>query len=251
MMSIWIPREHGAWAMLLAAIALAWAVPGMRGLPAAVLTVLFLLGFAIQQPLRVITGGRGGRTAILWALAYGVPLLAGAAWLVWTCRVWLLVPLALAGMALTATDLILRRRGHHRNMAVRVAGAACLTLVLPATVAIVHPGWVKYAFGAWGLTLAYFVTRFVAVRAWSEARWRGHAADAWRSVVYTTQAALYLILLPVVVAGMVSGVVVLAFVPGTVAALRRPSEGTMQATGWAEVSRLAWFVLVVIGTYHI
>ena len=251
MRTIWIPREHGAWAMLLAAIALAWAVPGVRGLPAAVLTVLFLLGFAIQQPLRVITGGRGGRAAILMALLYGVPLLGGAAWLVWTCHVWLLVPLAFAGMALTATDLILRRQGHHRNFVVRLVGAACLTLVLPATVAVVHPGWVPYAFGAWGLTLAYFVTRFVAVRAWSEARWRGHAADAWRSLVYTTQAGLYLILLPVVAAGMVSGLVLLAFVPGTVAALRRHPGGTMQATGWAEVSHLAWFVLAVIGTYHL
>ena len=79
---LWIPREHGAWAMLLAAIALAWAVPGVRGVPAAVLTILFLLGFAIQEPLRVIVGGRGGVIAILWAFAYAVPLLGGAAWLV-------------------------------------------------------------------------------------------------------------------------------------------------------------------------
>ena len=126
MRAIWIPREHGAWAMLLAAIALAWAVPGVRGFPAAVLSVLFLLGFAIQQPLRVITGGRGGWAAVLWALAYAVPLLGGAAWLVWTCHVYLLVPLAAAGLVLTGVDLALRRRGHHRNFLVRLVGAACV-----------------------------------------------------------------------------------------------------------------------------
>jgi hypothetical protein len=236
--------------MLLAAIALAWAVPGVRGLPAAVLTVLFLLGFAIQQPLRVITGGRGGRTAILWALAYGVPLLGGAAWLIWICNVYLLVPLAAAGIGLTAIDLVLRRRGQHRNFLVRLVGAACLTLVLPAIVAVRHPGWVHYAFGAWGLTLLYFTTRFVAVRARNEARWRGHAAEAWQSLVYATQAALYLMLLPVVAAGLVSAWLLVAFVPGTVAALRRPADSTVRATGWAEVTYLAWFVLAVIGTYH-
>lgn len=251
MRSIWIPREHGAWAMLFAAIVLAWAVPGVRGWPAAVLTMLFILGFAIQQPLRVITGGRGGLAPILWTVAYGAPLLGGAAWLVATCHVYLLVPLACAGVALTATDLALRRRGHHRNFLVRLVGAACLTLVLPATVAVRHPGWVSYAFGAWGLTLAYFVTRFIAIRARNEARWRGHAADAWRSLVLASQAALYVILLPVVAAGLVSPWLLLAFVPGSVAAMRGSRAGNIRAIGWLEVPHLAWFVAAVIVTYHL
>jgi hypothetical protein len=251
MKAIWIPREHGAWAMLFAAIALAWAVPGVRGWPAAVLTMLFILGFAIQQPLRVIAGGRGGMVPVLWTVAYGAPLLGGAAWLVATCRVYLLVPLACAGIALTATDLVLRRRGHHRNFLVRLVGAACLTLVLPAIVAVRHPGWVSYAFGAWGLTLAYFTTRFITIRARNEARWRGHAADAWRSLVLASQAALYVILLPVVAAGLVSPWLLLAFVPGTVAALRAEATRNMRAVGWLEVPHLAWFVAAVIVTYHL
>jgi hypothetical protein len=251
MSAIWIPLEHVAWALLLAAIALAWAVPGMRGLPAVVLTVLFLLGFAIQQPLRVIVQGRGGRAAILWTAAYGLALLGGAAWLVASCEVYVLVPLAGAGLALTATDLALRRRGHHRNLLVRLAGAACLTLVLPATVAVAHPGWVSYAFVAWGLTLAYFATRLVSIRAVTEARWRGRAADAWRDVVLATQAGLYAALLPLVAAGSVSGWILLAFVPGSVTALRRPGEMTMRSTGYAEAAHLAWFVLAVIVTYHL
>jgi hypothetical protein len=162
-----------------------------------------------------------------------------------------LVPLACAGVALTATDLALRRRGHHRNVLVRVAGAACLTLVLPATVAVAHPGWISYAFVAWGLTLAYFATRLVSIRAATEVRWRGRAADAWRSVVYASQAALYAMLLPLVAGGVVTGWLLLAFAPGTVAALRRPGAATMRATGYAEIPHLAWFVLAVIGTYHL
>ncbi|MFI5402222.1 MAG: YwiC-like family protein [Planctomycetota bacterium] len=245
------PREHGAWAMLFAAVALAWAVPGVRGWPAAVLTLLFLLGFAIQEPLRVIVGGRGGLAPILWTVAYGTALLGGAAWLVATCHVYLLVPLACAGMALTAADLALRRQGHHRNVVVRLVGAACLTLVLPATVAVAHPGWVSYAFWAWGLTLAYFITRFVAIRAASELRWRGHAAGAWRELVLVTQVAVYLVLLPFVAGGVLSPWILLAFVPGTIAAVRRRSPATMRETGWLEVPHLAWFVVAVIGTYHL
>lgn len=251
MKAIWIPREHGAWAMLFAAIALAWAVPGVRGWPAAVLTVLFILGFAIQQPLRVIAGGRGGRTAVLWAVGYGAALLGGAAWLVAGCQVYVLVPLAAAGLVLTAMDLALRRRGHHRNPLVRIVGAACLTLVLPAIVAVRHPGWVSYAFGAWGLTLAYFTTRFIAIRARNEARWRGQAADAWRSLVVASQAALYAILIPVVAAGLVSPWLLVAFVPGSVAALRGSRASSIRAIGWLEVPHLVWFVAAVIVTYHL
>jgi YwiC-like protein len=248
---LWIPREHGAWAMLLAAIALAWALPDVRGIPAAVLTILFLLGFAIQEPLRVIVGGRGGVIAILWALAYAVPLLGGAAWLVYTYKAFLLVPLACAGILLTAADLALRRHGRHRNFLVRLIGGACLTLVLPATVAVAHADMVTYAFAAWGLTLAYFVTRFIAVRARNEARWRGHAADAWRALVLASQAALYIVLLPFMAAGMVSAWLLLAFVPGSVEALRPRPGQSIRTTGWMEVPHLAWFVIAVIGAYHL
>ncbi|MCK6459858.1 MAG: YwiC-like family protein [Planctomycetes bacterium] len=248
---LWIPREHGAWAMLLAAIALAWALPGVRGVPAAVLTILFLLGFAIQEPLRVIVGGRGGAVAILWAAAYALPLLGGAAWLVYRYDVYLLVPLACAGILLTAGDLALRRRGRHRSFLVRLVGGACLTLVLPATVAVAHRDMVLYAFAAWGLTLAYFATRFIAIRARNEARWRGHAADAWRSLVLASQAALYIVLLPFAAAGSVTPWILFAFVPGSVEALRPRPGQSIRTTGWMEVPHLAWFVLAVIGAYHL
>jgi len=239
--------------MLLAATALAWAVPGVRGLPALILTVLFLLGFGIQQPLRVIVGGRGGLFAILWAFAYAVPLLVGGAWLVANYHAYLLVPLAGAGIALTIVDLVLRRRGSHRNFVVRLVGGACLTLVLPATVAVAHPGeeWVRFAFGAWGLTLAYFATRFISVRARNEARWRGDAADAWRTLVFASQAGLYAVLLPVAASGTMSGWILLAFVPGTIEAVRPHPAEDVRAVGWREVPHLAWFVIAVTAVYHL
>lgn len=248
---LWIPREHGAWAMLLAAAALAWAIPGVRGWPAVVLTLLFVLGFAIQQPLRVIVLGKRDRAAFLWTALYGAALLGGAAWLIGACEVYALVPLACAGLVLTAVDLALRHRGRHRNFLVRLAGGACLTLVLPATVAVAHPGWVRYAFFAWGMTLAYFATRFVVIRAGNEARWRAPSADAWRALVLASQVALYAVLLPLVGAGLVNPWLVLAFLPGTVAALRRGPIESLPVTGSREVSHLVWFVVAVIVTFHL
>jgi hypothetical protein len=245
------PREHGAWAMLFAAVALAWAFPGVRGWPAAVLTTLFLIGFAIQQPLRTIVLGHPGKADAFWAVAYATVLLGGAAWLVAACRVYALVPLACAGLVLTTADLVLRRRGRHRNFLVRLVGGACLTLVLPATVAIAHPGEVRYAFAAWGLTLAYFATRFILVRARNEARWRGPSAEAWRSMVPASQAALYAVLLPLAGAGRLNPWLLLAFVPGTIAAVKPSPVESLKATGAREVAHLAWFVVAVVVTFHL
>jgi len=246
-----IPREHGAWAMLLAAAALAWALPAVRGWPAAVLTFLFVVAFAIQEPLRAVAVGRGDRAALLWIGIYGAVLLAGAGWLVVECGVYALVPAAILGIGFTAVDLVKRRRGRHRGFLFRLAGGAGLTLVLPATVAVAHPGWVGYALGVWGLTLAYFATRMVAIRRRNEARRQSPAAPAWTRAVLLSQIGLYVVLVSVVVLGAASPWLLLAFVPGSVAALRTQPDRDLRTVGWLEVAHLGWFVAAVIVSYHL
>ena len=83
-----VPREHGAWAVLFASLLLAFA--HVRSGSAVVLAVLFVLAFAIQQPLRELAAGRRGWP---WVAAYGVPLVLGAGYLVLvhglTLLIWL------------------------------------------------------------------------------------------------------------------------------------------------------------------
>jgi len=237
--------------MLLAAAALAWALPSVRGWPAAVLTLLFVLAFAIQEPLRAVAVGRTDRGALAWIGIYGALLLAGAAWLVIACEMYALVPAAILGLGFTGADLAMRRRGRHRGFFFRLLGGAGLTLVLPATVAVAHPGWVGYALGVWGLTLAYFATRMVAIRSRNEARRQSAAAPAWRRSVILSQAGLYVVLGAVAALGAASPWLVLAFVPGTVAALRPQPERDLKTVGWLEVAHLAWFVAAVIVSYHL
>jgi hypothetical protein len=232
------PREHGAWAMLLAAAALAWAHPWARGWPAAVLTLLFVLAFAIQQPLRQVTAGRPGWR---WIALYGALLLAGTVWLVVACDMRFLVPAAAAGMVLTAIDLRLRRTHSHRTFLLRFVGGAGLTLVLPAILAAMHPAYAGYALTLWALTLAYFATRILRVR---RARGLDRRALVW------TQVALYALLALFVARGWAAPGVVVAFVPGTVSALRAAPGESLRTVGWHEMAHLAWFVSVVTLSYH-
>jgi hypothetical protein len=232
------PREHGAWAMLIAAAAVAWAHPWARGWPAAVLTLLFVLAFAIQQPLRQVAAGRRGWR---WILLYGSLLFAGAAWLVVACDMRFLIPAAAAGMVLTAIDLRLRRTHAHRTFLLRFVGGAGLTLVLPAILAAMHPAYAGYALVLWALTLAYFATRILRVR---RARGLDRRALVW------TQVALYSLVTLFVVRGWATPWVILAFVPGTVSALRAQQGENLRSVGWHEVAHLAWFVTVVTVSYH-
>ena len=87
------PREHGAWAVLLAALLLAWAHPWARGWPAAVLGILFVLAFAIQAPIRALALGRAGRWGA-WVFFYGTLLLGGAVYLVVGHSMHVLIPAA-------------------------------------------------------------------------------------------------------------------------------------------------------------
>ena len=233
------PREHGAWAMLLAAALVAWAHPWAHGWPAAVLTALFVLAFAIQQPLRQIAAGRSGWR---WVALYGTLLLAGAAWLVVACDMRFLIPAAAAGMVLTAVDLRLRRTHSHRTFLLRFIGGAGLTLVLPAILATMHPGYAGYALVLWALTLAYFATRILRVR---------RARGLELRVIVWAQVGLYALLAVFVGHGWTTPWVILAFVPGTLAALRAAPEENLRTVGWHEMAHLAWFVTAVTLSYHL
>jgi len=243
------PREHGAWAMLTSAVLLAWAHPWVRGWPAAVLTVLFVLSFAIQESLRATAAGkRGGRR---WIAIYGAVLLAGAGWLVARQRVFVLIPAAGAGVLLTWIDLRLRRRKQHHSFLLRFFGGAGLTLALPAILALLHPTRAAYALVLWALTLAYFASRLVVVRARNEMRRSGPGATRWKRGNRAAQAGLYCLLGAFVALGWATPFVFAAYLPGSWAAFHIRVDLELRRVGMREVAQLAWFVVALLGSYHL
>lgn len=241
------PREHGAWAILFACLLLAWAHPWARVWPATVLALLFVVAFAIQEPLR--TAARDGVTATWrWIALYGALLAAGTAYLVVAHRMHLLLPAACAGALLTAVDLAARRYRLHRSAALRLAGAAALTLVLPGMLCLYHPERTGYAFALWWLLVAFFASRLPVVRLRIAAR-RGETAA--RTGVLPAQALLYVSVTILVLLGQAPALAFLAVAPATAAALAPARRPSLRRAGWLEVVWLFWFVAVLIGAYHL
>ena len=225
-----LPREHGAWAILFASLLLAFA--HVHSGPAVVLAVLFLLAFAIQQPLRELAAGRRGWP---WVAAYGVPLLLGAGYLVFVHRLTLLVWVAAFGVLLTAVDLAARRYRVHRTAGLRIAGAAGLSLALPGMLCLYHPDRAGYAWTLWWMVVLYFTARLPVVRA----RIRGGLS--W-PLFAATQAALYASAIVFTPLWTLIGIAPQTFVV---------HRGSMRRAGWIEGLLLLSYIACLIGSYHV
>jgi hypothetical protein len=242
-----LPREHGAWAVLLASLLLAWAHPGVVSWPSVVLALLFLLAFAIQEPLRAAVAGRG-RSAVAWILLYGAALTAGAAFLIVRYEMWVLIPAGVLGIMLTAVDLLARRHRLHRTAVARLVGIAALTLALPGLLCIIHPDRAAYAFVLWAIVVVYVGSRLPIVRSRILAR-KGEAFSHKTTVL--TEVLLYLAIGALVATRLAPVWIVLAVLPGTIAAFLPVRDMSLQRVGWREVLLLLWFVVAIVGGYHL
>jgi len=245
-----LPREHGAWAMLAGGVLLALAHPWARTPAALVLAALFLLGFALQAPLRALASGHPAGARI-WTAVYALPMLAGAAFL-WMRHdaVWLL-PAALFGGGLTLAELWARRRKRQRHAVLRLLGAAGLTAVLPGMLALFHPDRLAYALVLWVLVVMWFASRVPWVRANQTARSREGDVGVWRRPVLAGQAALWLVVLALAGARLAAPWVVIALVPGTAGVLAPAPGLSNPEIGKREILQLSWFVGWLIASYHL
>ena len=241
------PREHGAWAVLLASLLLALAHPWARDWPALVLALLFVLAFAIQEPLRAMAAGRG-RGKGIWLLVYGTLIAVGALYLYLGHEVRVLIPAVALGFLVTAIDLGARRYHLHRRAVFRLIGVAALTLALPGLLCIVHPERAGYAFLLWAMVVIYFTSRLTYIRAVIAAR-RGENGSL--ATVWAAQAALYAALVVIVLLRLAPAWILAAFVPATLVIFLPLRDTSLRRAGWREALLLLWFVAAVLVGYHI
>lgn len=247
--SLPLPREHGAWGMLIAGALIAWSHPGVAGLPSAAVILLFAAAFALQELLRAAIVGR--RTAALrWVVAYGAVLVATAGWLLLVHQLWVLVPAAVYGGLVSAFDLMARRRGASRSAAIRLAGGSALTLVLPGALCVVHPQWAMHAAVLWAVTVAYFAIRLVAVRARFAEPTQPGRARRWRTAALACHAGTMAAIALLATCGVASPWLVAAFLPAVIRDALPPRSVTARRTGWIEVALLGWFVIATVASFH-
>lgn len=200
-MSRWkapLPREHGAWGLLLQPFAAGAVLAGQWTWPIAPALGLVLLGFLLREPLAVAArhrwvwrrGGEQFRVAILWLAALGAALTVCFALLVRSTPLAPLLALVGVGATLTATSVVVTMRNRQRSISFQLVSAAGLgtTALLAALVSTKEiPGW---AWWAWGILTAHAMASILVVHARLQARaaLRGGGASGTGGFAYAGQA---------------------------------------------------------------
>lgn len=182
-----LPREHGAWAMLLTPPLLALLAEG-PALPGLLAAAGWVAAYALRGPLEALTGkGASGRSGMaqaqppvawFWLFCFGLTALGLLGWAVWL-QPAVLVLLLLAG-SLLALVYWLAARGESRSLWAGLLAVAGLSAggplyYLAAAGAVPPAGWVL-AYGS----LAYFGGSVFRVK--SVARERRQVGFRWFSV---------------------------------------------------------------------
>lgn len=222
-----MPREHGAWAMLLIPFVAGAAIGGLSlasGLSLAAMLLMFLARPSISGSLaarRRARSGARGPVPVAGAVMTAVALLF---------FIWLLAARALYGLAwlgaaaavLTALHETLRARAP-RSQAAELAGVALLTLSAPLAqytgsgCLSAEAGWL------WFLSAGYFAISVFQVRlkVSAAARHAGHlrqrAVQSRRTMAYLV--CLWTALAVLAAAGQIPAVALPAFAPATAYAI--------------------------------
>lgn len=243
-----LPREHGAWGLLIQPFVFAailarrweWLLLAALG--------LVLAGFVMREPLIVLARQRWvwrerkPESAIaVRHLTWEIPLAAGL-WIVLARRVPMLPLAALTGVALgvTMAAVWLTVRNHQRSIALQLISSAglCSTSLLAALVALGGiPGW---AWWLWALLAAHAAGAVLVVRARLEAR-AGSGSSIRRKALWF-QATAGAVAAAVAVAGRPLAAAALAFSVlvslWELARLRRAEALTepLKQVGWRTLS---------------
>jgi YwiC-like protein len=177
-MSLLIPREHGAWAMLLLPFLSALALARKLEWEIAPAFVAALLVFLVREPLVVLW-----RQAAIWkdqrpetteawrSLACYAPALAvAAALLFWRLPAGPLIALGLMAGALLLVSTYLVVHNRRRSVGLQVSSAAGLSASAVLAWLSVRPQLEEAVLWLWGLQFAHSTAAVLAVHARLEAR---------------------------------------------------------------------------------
>lgn len=130
--ALMLPKEHGAWAMLLMPYLLGTLVAGWgAGWPSLLLLTSILTLFTASRPLELALRDRRSDALVRLVLYAGLGGTAGLFLLIGYHR-WALIPLAVAAGAVLGAQLLLRQRRLDRTWPARLASIAALSATSPA-----------------------------------------------------------------------------------------------------------------------
>ncbi len=259
-----VPREHGAWAMLLIPLVVSLAAAGRWGLEGPLFLGTCLAIYTARQPINMLVrslqepGDEAKGRPLFWLGVYAVLALAFGLPLLFYYGRWLLLPWAAIFMAFTAAHFYLRQRRQDRTIPGELVTIAGLALTAPGAYYVAR-GLEPTAAYLWVLTTLYSSASIFYVRMKMKHRsLRRPAKDVMErlslgrnSIIY--QGVLVLVLALAVAWGQVPPFVPIAFAPllakVTYAVLAGDHLVNIKKVGWIEVAHSVAFTFLLIGAY--
>ncbi|HKW67119.1 MAG TPA: YwiC-like family protein [Terriglobales bacterium] len=259
-----VPREHGAWGMLLVPLATAAAVGIMRGgkaLPLLLFLLAALAVFWLRTPLESWLGTTPLRaqTAVeRRALLVFILSLSSLAALMFTALFWggqnrALLPLGAVVMLAFMAQAALKKLSRRFRMAAQVVGAIGLTATAPAACIVAAGRFDSVAAALWlaNWLFAGDQIHFVQLRIHA-ARAQGAGEKLRRGRAFLAgQLCLAAVLIAAASSGVLPWLALLAFAPvlfrGIAWFLRSAQPLAVRRLGWSELAHaLAFGVLLVV-----
>jgi hypothetical protein len=257
-----VPRQHGAWSMLLAGFVLGLASGNRFGAEGLLLLVAVFFGFCARHAAGLfLRPARSNRRThvLLWAIGYASVALFAGAWLVVGYHRWLLLPLGGVALVLAGASVILEQRRQDRTTVGELVGVLGLSVVLPAAAYAATGVFGATTAGLWALGAFFFGGSVFHVRYLVRHRREsgGPLASRWRAgglaVAYHLAALAASIGLSAVDA--LPPLAPLALLPVAVKSLwavgrRREGEINIRHIGYVELAHTLIFLAIAILAFH-
>lgn len=257
-----VPKEHGAWAMLLVPFAVGAAVSRQFGVAVPLFLIACLSLFMARYPLSLYWKGIGkrgrdeeGRRLLTWLAVYSLTGLAALALLVAITSRALIIPLAAPLVLLLPLHLYMQRRRVERSIWGQLMTIAGLAWVAPMSYYAAGGRFDSTAVVLWVLTFLYsgasvFYVK-LKVRQRSAAGGGGRWEQARSLASYMVFVAAALILLVVLQATPL--LAPLAFVPlfykAASASLAPKAAKSIREIGFVELGHSILFTILLVAAY--
>jgi 4-hydroxybenzoate polyprenyltransferase len=262
-----VPREHGAWGLLLVPMVTVAGVAfreSVNAFPFVLLLTAALALFWLRTPLESLLGisairaeTKEERSSVTFVVAY-LALLAALtlAMLLWGGRNLLLWPMGAAVGVAFAGQALLRKMGRRTRMLSEVVGTIGLAASAPAMYYVVTG---KFGTTAWMLWLANLLfagnqIHYVQIRIHSAklVGARAKLARAWTFAV--GQVVMMAVLIFTWLMGWMSWVALLAFAPlllrGVYYFVQKPAPLQVRRLGWNELAQAIAFCVLFISAFN-
>lgn len=248
---ILMPREHGAWAILLLSFFLGLGMAGEVDKKALILLGSILAIHISRAPLLfwakspTFTLPQGTKLSFFLLASLGLGL---ALWLVLGYGLWHLLPLGVLGFLLFLLHLYLARQRQERSLIGELAGMWALALTAPAAFYTVGgEGW-QSSFLAWLLSILFFGSGIFYVRMKVGTYFNKTQSTEQKRRLATSFALVVVLLLSYL--RWVPSLSLLAFAPITLQAvwgiLKTDNELSFRKLGFTQVGHTVIFALLLM-----